>query len=434
MTSRYSDSAVDESIVDDPRFKHIQKLVIELCADHHDYSFNPSSPRVRLHEPTFGATEINTALAKLLTTQVTMGEDNLGFEGSFAKRCGVHFGLTSNSGSSANLLAIAALSNPRTDYNLKAGDEVIVPALSWSTTVWPLIQHGLVPVIVDIDPSTLNIDVNAIREAITEKTKAVMIVHVYGNPCDMGAIQQIAVEHKLHLIEDCCEALGATYLGESVGSFGVLGTFSFYYSHHITTLEGGITVTNDIALDDTMRITRAHGWIRESNQKENYLQEFPGFDPKFLFVDHGYNLRITDVQAAIGLRQLEKLDGFVEQRRLNANQYGLVLDHYKGILSGQRETRGANSSWFGFPIIVNPDRANISEVRRGLMCKGIETRPIICGNIALQPAIKRWPHRINGSLEHATHVMKQGFSIGCHQGIAQDHIDHVAASLADLLE
>ncbi|MCR4282383.1 MAG: DegT/DnrJ/EryC1/StrS family aminotransferase, partial [Bauldia sp.] len=284
------------------------------CATHHNFGFDPANPRVRLHEPTFGAEEINAALDCLLSTNVTHGEKVRAFEASFRDTVSMSNAVACNSGSSANLLAIAALVSQN---HLKAGDEVIVSALSWSTTVWPLIQHGLVPVLVDCDPLTLNIDPHEVEKAIGQKTRAIMPVHVFGNPCDMEAIGYLRsrTRHGLLMIEDCCEALGATYQGMPVGSFGTVGTFSFYFSHHITTLEGGIVVTGFDSLAETIRIQRAHGWIRDVEDKTPYVEAYPGFDPKFLFVDTGYNLRLTEPQAAMGLCQLEKLPGIVETRR-----------------------------------------------------------------------------------------------------------------------
>ena len=248
------------------------KAVEDYCAADFGYSFDPKNPIVRLHEPTFSAGEINAALECLLSTYVTMGPKVKKFEEVFCSTFGWTDGVMNNSGSSANLLAVAALANPATKDGLKPGDEVIVPALSWSTTVWPVIQCGLVPVIVDIDPATFNIDPNEIEKAIGPKTRAVMIVPVYGNPCAMDAIVDICKRRNLILIEDCCEALGAYYDGKAVGKFGRVGTFSFYFSHHLTTLEGGITVTDDFELAELMRILRAHGWVREVKDRESWLK------------------------------------------------------------------------------------------------------------------------------------------------------------------
>ena len=240
----------------------ITEAVNAYCDAEHDFGYSALNPVVRLHEPTFSADEINAALDCLLSTHVTMGQKVKSFETAFSSSGTFGPGVMVNSGSSANLLAIAALTNPEARDGLQPGDEVIVPALSWSTTVWPLVQLGLIPVVVDIDPTTLNVDPNEIEAAITEKTRGIMVVHVYGNPCELDAIQDICNRHSLILIEDCCEALGANYDGKSVGNFGRVGTFSFYFSHHITTLEGGITIAQEQEDAELMRILRAHGWIR----------------------------------------------------------------------------------------------------------------------------------------------------------------------------
>lgn len=328
-----------------------------------------------------------------------------------------------NSGSSANLLAISALTNPRYG-RLRPGDEVIVSALSWSTTVWPLVQHGLVPVIVDIDPETLNIDVGKAEKAVSEKTRAIMPVHVYGNPCDMREIMRLCFDKNLLLIEDCCEALGATYDGEPVGTFGIVGTFSFYFSHHMTTLEGGACVTSEKELDELMRILRAHGWTRDVDDRK-YRLAYPEIDPKFLFVNVGNNLRATELQAAIGLVQMRKLCGFVEARRRAAEGLKSVFEPYQD-LNIQIETEGGESSWFGFPVVVT-SRARFKpyELRAHLENNGIETRSIICGNIADQPGMKLWEHRVPEPCLEARWAMDQGFSIGCHQDVGEEQIEHI---------
>src|SRR5262249_14234979 len=264
-------------------------------------------------------------------------------------------GVSCNSGSSANLLMLSALANPGTENGLKAGDEVVVPALSWSTTVWPVVQCGLTPVFVDSDHETFNIDTKAIEDAVGPRTRAVIVVPVYGNPCAMQEIADICDRHKLILIEDCCESLDAWYGAKPVGSFGRVSSFSFYYSHHITTLEGGMCVTDDFELAEQMRILRAHGWIREVEDRERWIKKYPGIDPKFLFVNAGFNVRLTEPQAAIGLQQLPKLTSFVEQRRANAEFFLNALKAYDNWLSLQRVTLNGTHSWFGFPILIRDE-------------------------------------------------------------------------------
>lgn len=405
------------------------------CEAMHDFSFKPNDPVVRLHEPTFGADEISSAVDVLLSTKVTMGPKVKGFEREFAAAFGFAHGVMNNSGSSANLLAVAAATNVETEGYLRPGDEVIVPALSWATTVWPLIQHGLVPVVVDIDPRTLNLDPEQVERAIGPRTRGVMPVHVYGNPCDMDGLMAICRRHDLMLIEDCCEALGASFGGKPVGSFGRVGTFSFYFSHHMTTLEGGICVSDDFEFAEMMRILRAHGWTRELEDRQRYLDRYPEFDPRFLFVNLGYNLRATELQGAFGSVQLPKLASFVEARRRNTQAWRASLDRHGGFFEFQDETPNGHSSCFGFPMKVRPEAPfTVRELMAYLGERRIETRPIICGNIALQPALKMYPHRVAGDLPHSTRVMDSGFSFGNHQAVdaaARDYVtDQIGAFLS----
>ncbi|MBY0282014.1 MAG: DegT/DnrJ/EryC1/StrS family aminotransferase [Alphaproteobacteria bacterium] len=400
-----------------------------------NFSFNAKAPIVRLHEPSFGPEEIMEAVKCMLQTKVTMGEKVKSFEHLYASHFGHKYGVMNNSGSSANLLAVAALSNPVTRDYLRPGDEVIVPALAWSTTVWPLIQCNLTPVVVDIDPKTLNIDPNEIEKAIGPKTRAVMIVPVYGNPCDMDAIVDICKRHNLLLIEDCCESMGATYKGKSVGSFGSVGTFSFYYSHHITTLEGGITVTDDSDIDDLLRILRAHGWTRETKDPQKYLKQYPGFDPRFVFVNVGYNLRPTELQGAMGHVQLPKLKGFIETRRDNAHYWLNEFAEFRDLMTFQDTTEGATHSWFGFSTTLSSKAPfSVNEIRGHLEAAGIETRPIICGNIAAHPAMKLYPHRVSGDLKYSSAVMKNGFSFGNHHFVCPEARSHISRNFKEFMK
>jgi CDP-6-deoxy-D-xylo-4-hexulose-3-dehydrase len=431
----YSKLAVDGLELADKNLQSLHNNIREYCDSHHNFSFNPENPVVRLHEPTFGADEIIAAVDVLLSTRVTMGPKVLAFENQFSKLHHHNHGVTSNSGSSANLLAIAALSNPAIADGFRPGDEVIVPALSWSTTVWPLIQHNLIPVIVDIDPLTFNIDPSQIERAIGPKTRGIMPVHVYGNPCDMSAITTICKKHNLILVEDCCEALGAKYNHTEVGRFGRVGTFSFYFSHHITMLEGGITVTDDFELSELMRVLRAHGWTRELEDKQQYVDKFSDFDPRFLFVNLGYNLRITELQAAMGLEQLPKLADFVAKRRENSLAWKDELSQYADFFDFQHDTKNAESSYFGFPLILKKNGPiSLPKISKFLNNAGIETRPIICGNISKQPAMKMYQHRIVGDLANSNHIMENGFSFGNHQAIGQEARSYVNSNIDRFLK
>jgi CDP-6-deoxy-D-xylo-4-hexulose-3-dehydrase len=431
----YSALSAPQEFSQDLDVKDAHEAIRNFCFKNHNYQFDPKKPIIRLHEPTFAAEEINAALDVLLSTRVTMGPKVRSFEKSFSHMHGHLDGVTSNSGSSANLLALAALCNPIYSQKLNPGDEVIVPALSWSTTVWPLVQHGLVPVVVDIDPKTFNIDPRQILEAITSKTKAVMLVHVYGNPCEMDQILDICEKNNLLLIEDCCEALGARYKERYVGTFGEVGTFSFYFSHHITMLEGGITVSESQEILELMRMLRAHGWTRELEDKDSYQRQYPDYDKRFLFVNHGYNLRITELQAAMGLIQLQKLKSFIETRRGITKYWNNALSKWGDYFNFQSETKGAESSVFGFPLIIR-DGAPFSraEITSHLNSCGIETRPIICGNIAAQPAMNMFEHRVVGDLRNANKIMRDGFSFGNHQHISKEAMDYLVASVDEFMK
>ena len=403
--------------------------------DNFDFAFNPKKPAVRLHECTFGADEINAALGTLLSTYVTMGAQTRNFEELCSRHFGFDHGVMVNSGSSANLLAVAALVNPVTTNRLNPGDEVIVPALSWSTTVWPLIQCGLIPVIIDVDPDTLNLDLAEVRKAIGPKTRAIMPVHVYGNPCDMDELMQLAQQHKLTVIEDCCEALGATYRGKSVGAFGAVGTFSFYYSHHITTLEGGICHTNNFELAETMRILRAHGWVRETQGRAKYEAQHPEIDPRFLFVNVGYNLRPTELQASFGPIQLPKLEKFIAVREGNAAYWRGKMAPFAKYFRFQKATPHGRHSWFGFPMVVQPDAPfSPNELRAFLKEHQIENRPLIAGNIAQQPALKLFPHRVVGDLKESNLIMSNGFTFGNHQGVNEAARDYILEIMTKFLK
>ena len=433
-THIYSKPAFDGPPPDDEALMAIHKYITAYCDKHHRFGFDPANPTVRLHEPTFGYNEIIAAVDVLLSTRVTMGPKVRAFEREFTDAFKFAHGITNNSGSSANLLAIAALSNVATPNRLQPGDEVIVPALCWSTTVWPLIQHGLVPVIVDIDPVTFNIDPNEIERAIGPKTRAIMLVHVYGNPCDMDAISGLCNKHNLILIEDCCEALGAYYKGTPVGKFGAVGTFSFYFSHHMTTLEGGICVTESFELAEMIRILRAHGWVRELQEPQSYLEKYPDIDKRFLFINQGYNLRLTELQAAFGSVQLPKLASFVDARRTNTQEWQKDLSRWASFFHFQKETPNARSSSFGFPLVLKNDSPfEVGEITAFLNKANIETRPIICGNIAAQPAMELYAHRVVGDLRHSTNVMNRGFSFGNHQAVDDNARAYVTSKIGEFM-
>lgn len=418
--------------------KNLKNIIEDYCSKNIDTSFKVDNPKIKLHETTFGAEEIFAATEVMMSTNVTMGKKVLNFENEFSKKFDIKNSVMNNSGSSANLLAVAALCNPEFKNYMQPGDEVIVPALSWSTTVWPLIQHGLIPVIIDIDPNTLNIDVNLIEKSITKKTRAIMPVHCYGNPCDLKTLQDICKNNNLFLIEDSCESLGAKYEGKYLGTFGDVGTYSFYFSHHMTTFEGGISISNNDELSEIMRTLRAHGWLREVHNKEtvqSYAKKYPEFDPRFLFSNIGYNLRPTEMAGVVGSIQLKKLDQFVTSRRISADYLKKLFLSYSDLFSVQNETKNAYHSWFGFPITINKN-ANfcVKKIRDFFEENSIETRPIICGNISKQPAMKKYKHRVSGDLQYSNNIMNNGFAIACHQSLCSESLKYVETTLKKFVE
>ncbi len=408
------------------KFKKVEEAINNFWIENGNNQFSIDNPIVRLHEPTFDSEEIVAFTKQMLTTRVTMGEKVKEFEKKYAEKYSYSHGVSNNSGSSANLLMMSAITSSMTKDNLKKGDEIILPALTWSTTVWPVIQCGLIPVYVDCELDTFNMDPNKIEDAISEKTKAIFSVPIYGNPCDMDAIVSICKKYNLQLIEDCCESMGALYKGIPVGSFGRVASFSFYYSHHITTLEGGICVTDDFDLAEMMRIIRAHGWVRQVEDRDKWTNKYPNFDPKFLFVNEGYNLRITEPQASMGLIQIDKLEGFIDKRISNSKKYLDIFDKYSDFFSFQKTTIGSKNSHFGFPFVVKDNKIfSRDEICKYLNNNGIETRPIIAGNLARQPANSLFEHRISGELINSDIIMDNGFSIGVHQSLCDDSINYV---------
>jgi CDP-6-deoxy-D-xylo-4-hexulose-3-dehydrase len=413
----------------------IQNNIKQYCDTYFDFSFKKENPSVHLHEPTTGADEIFSAVETMLSTFTTMGKKVRAFENQYAAYNKTKYGVMTNSGSSNNLLSVAALTNPFTKDYLKPGDEVIVPALSWSTTIWPLIQCNLMPVIVDCNINDFNLDIDKLEKAIGPKTRAIKLVHVYGNPCNMEAIMWLAKKHNLFVIEDCCEAMGATYDGKPVGSFGDVGNFSFFFSHHISTLEGGISTTNNFDLAETMRILRAHGWSREADEHQKYVDMYPDIDPRFIFINVGYNLRPTEVNAAMGMHQLPKLDAYIDERRKTADFFLKHLSQYEDFFHFQQETQKGKHVWFGFPVILK-DKApfSVKDITSYIQKNKIETRPIIAGNMARHPAFNLFPHKISGDLHAADTVMKKGFAFACHHAVDQNAREYIASVIDSFMQ
>ena len=376
--------------------------------------------KISLNESTFGEEEIGQAVKVLRSGHVTMGKYCAAFEEDFADYLGVSNAIMTNSGSSANLLAFFALANPLLPVvpgkrRISSGDEVIVPAVTWSTTVWPIIQVGGIPVFVDSDPATLQMDVQAVEAAIGEKTVAICSVHILGNAVEIERLRELADRHGLWLIEDACESLGTRRKGKPVGTFGDLGTFSFFFSHHITTIEGGMVVTDDDDIADLLRCLRAHGWTRHMRRGPEIAAKHPDIDPRFLFVNLGFNLSPTEINGVFGIEQLKKLDGFNLRRIEAAEKWVRAFADIsaRGRMAPMRITADTEAAWFGFPVICD-SKATRDRLRDHLERYGIETRPIICGNITRQPALKFLPHRVHSRLAGADRIMDCGLYWGIH--------------------
>ena len=379
--------------------------------------------------PTFDEDEICEAIESLIRRNVTMGSKVDQFERMFAEYVGSKHAIMVNSGSTANLLIMSAITNPDYEGRLNFGDEVIVPALTWGTTLWPVIQTGCTPVLVDSNIDTLCIDVDQVREAITDKTRAIFVAHILGNAADMDALKNIADEYGLLLIEDACESLGSAYNHQKVGTIGEIGSYSFFFSHHITTIEGGMIVTDNDQTADLLRALRAHGWTRHLYDK-SVEKDYPEIDPRFMFCNVGYSVRPTEVQGAFGIHQLNKLEYFNVKRRAVADKLRKELMSLDVMFTVP--TQAAHHTWFGFTVILREDC-------RDDLCKYmakhlIDTRPIIAGNLARHPALEKFHHRTHGDLENAQTVMERGFYIGSHPDMTDQQVSRIARVMKEYFD
>ena len=414
--------------------KEIRGLVEQYFTTQGKEPFIPGRTKIVLNAPPYSHEEVNEAIDSLLTTWVTMGEKVKRFEAMFADYIGVKHAVMFNSGSSANLIALAVLTNPVLKDAIQPGDEIITPAVTWATTVFPIINCGAVPVLVDIDLDTFNINPDEVEKAITNKTRAIMPVHLLGNPCHMNRIMKIAQEHNLFVIEDSCEAHGAEFNGQKVGSFGNLATFSFFFSHHITTIEGGMVLTNNEEYAELARAMRAHGWIRDLKAKNVIAKKYGGIDPRFLFINIGYNFRPTEIQGAFGIHQLKKLERFIEIRRENANFWTENLRQYSNHFSLHEERARTRHVWFGYPVTVNHGAPfSKKELVAFLEKKGVETRPIMAGNIDEQPVMKLFPYKKIGNLPNSRLIMRNSFFFGNHLGIGKEEREAIVDYIGEFM-
>jgi CDP-6-deoxy-D-xylo-4-hexulose-3-dehydrase len=425
--------------------EQIHNLVAEYYRQAHaDRPFVPGQTRVHYASRVYDERELIAAVDACLDFWLTAGPCAAAFERRLAEYVGVDHALVVNSGSSANLVAMTALRSHRLERPLVPGDEVITPAVGFPTTVAPILQNGLVPVFVDCQLGTYNLDPEQLEPALSERTRAIFLAHTLGNPVEMGPVMEFARAHDLYLIEDTCDSLGSIYDGRMVGTFGHLATLSFYPAHHMTTGEGGAVLTNDPQLSRISQSVRDWGrdcWCRHDSPPggacgRRFEWRIPGleepYDHRYLFVEVGYNLKMTDVQAAIGLAQLEKLPEFVAVRRHNFQRLYKGLQPYEEFLLLPTWDECAEPSWFAFPITVRPEAPFR---RRDLIAfleeHNVETRLLFAGNIVRQPGYRDIPHRIVGDLANADQVLRSTFFVGVYPGLDDARITYMLETFAD---
>jgi len=425
--------------MDDPT----RKKILDLVGSFADLKYSQTSEFVGGETPippsgkVLGSSEMISMVDACLDGWLTTGRFNEEFDKNLGKFIGPRHVLTTNSGSSANLVAFAALTSPKLgDRMLRPGDEVITVAAGFPTTVNPMLLYGMVPVFVDIDIKTFNIDAAQIESAITDKTRAIMLAHTLGNPFDLDAVMKIVKKHNLWLIEDCCDALGSTYKGKLVGNFGDIGTLSFYPAHHITMGEGGAVFTNSSKLDRVMQSIR--DWGRDcycepgmdntcKQRFEWQLGELPhGYDHKYTYSHLGFNLKISDMQAAVANAQLDRLPGFIERRKDNFHILREGLADLQEHLILPEPTTGSDPAWFGFPLtVIKDERLKLIQF---LEQRKIGTRLLFGGNLTRQPYFKDRNYRIHNELTNTDQVMQRSFWIGVYPGLQPEMLDYVIES------
>lgn len=424
----------------------IRQEIRRLIVEYHKGAKKPlPHDRVPVSGKVYDENEMMNAMEAVLDGWWTESRFNTAFEKGLASFVGTKYALTVNSGSSANLLAFYSLTSQKLgERRICRGDEVISVAAAFPTTVNPIVQYGAVPVFLDVELGTYDIDLSRIEEAITPKTKAIFLAHTLGNPFDIARLKALAEKHRLWLIEDACDALGSRYSGRMVGSFGDLSTLSFYPAHQITTAEGGAVLTNNPLLHRIIRSFRDWGrdcWCptgMDDTCKKRFkwkLGDLPmGYDHKYIYSEIGFNLKMTEFQAAIGLAQIAKLPGFIEKRKANFaylrkrfEQEGLDRHFIM-----PRDTPGSDPAWFGFPLTLkgNADRTELLEF---LNSKNIATRLVFAGNITKQPYFvdNKVPYRVVGGLKNTDEVMNKTFWIGVYPALEHAHMEYVVTSLKE---
>ncbi len=406
---------------------------------HFPKPFRPGQTKIPYAGRVFDEREVKAMVKAVLDFWLTLGPYADEFEGKLKSFLGVSDAVLVNSGSSANLLAVSTLCSKELDEHLRPGDEVITPAVTFPTTVAPLVQNNLVPVFVDCELGTYNIDPALLDGAVSRRTRAILLLHNLGNPCDMDAMMDFARKHRLFVIEDVCDALGSRYNGRSVGTFGDLATLSFYPAHHITTGEGGAVATSDNRLAGIARSIRDWGRACYCTHRttsplgacgKRFDFEIPGmpgtYDHRYIYTNIGYNLRPTDIQAALGSVQMDKLSQFNEARQRNFWRLHSGLKDFEEFLILPSWRPEAQVAWFAYPITV---RESAPFTRRELVVwleDGlIQTRFLFAGNILRQPGYEGIPHRVAGTLVNSDMVMRNSFFVGVYPGLHDEHIDYM---------
>jgi CDP-6-deoxy-D-xylo-4-hexulose-3-dehydrase len=432
------------------RADELRKQILNLVSEYSREAFPDKKEfvagesRVPVAGRVFDASDVQTLVDSSLDFWLTAGRFSDEFERNFARRFGVRCARLVNSGSSANLLAVSVLTSPTLgERQLKAGDEVITLAAGFPTTVNPIIQNRAVPVFIDVQLGTYNADVAILEEALTPRTRAVIFAHTLGNPFDLDAVTAFTRKHNLWLIEDCCDALGSTYKGRNVGTFGDLATVSFYPAHHITMGEGGCVLTDKPQLDRLVKSFRDWGrdcWCDPGKDNtcgrrfDRQLGTLPfGYDHKYTYSHIGYNLKVTDMQAAVGVSQLKKLDTFISARKSNFTTLKKGLESLQDVFLLPDATPGSEPSWFGLPLAVKPESGlTRDKVTRYLESRKIGTRLLFGGNLIRQPAYKDVEYRVVGDLKNTNYVMNNVFWIGVYPGLNDSMIQHMLNSLGEV--
>ena len=429
----------------------LRKQILELVEKYADYHVGPQyfeegMTPIPPSGKVIGSKELSMMTDSVLDGWLTTGRFNEKFQEALAHYLGRKFAITTNSGSSANLLALSALTSTKLgEKRLKEGDEVITVAAGFPTTVNPIILQGLVPVFLDVEIPQYNIKVERLEEALSPKTRAIMIAHTLGNPFNLNRVKEFADKNNLWFIEDCCDALGSEYCGKKVGTFGDIGTVSFYPAHHITMGEGGAVFTDSPRLRKLMESFR--DWGRDcycEPGKENTcgkrfeweLGDLPkGYDHKYIYSELGFNLKITDMQAASGLAQMDSLEGFVLRRKKNFSYLYERLNNLKDHLILPEATEHSDPSWFGFPITLDTSlKTSRKELIDYLNSKKIGTRLLFAGNLTKQPYFKEQNYRVVGDLTNTDIIMDNTFWVGIYPGLTENMLNYLAESMVSFFE